>query len=79
MTWLDLIMAQQAGSTRMFNLIPDTLSITLTNGTTEYDLNTALGADLPLDRVQFPVEAWLEDDAGNRGRSRLSRVTGSRR
>lgn len=66
MTWLDLIMAQQAGSTRMFNLIPDTLSVVLTNGTTEYDLNTALGADLPLDRVQFPVDAWLENDAGTR-------------
>lgn len=66
MFWLDLIQAQIAGSTRLFNLIPQTLSITITNGTTSYDLNTALGADLPLDRVQFPVMAWLEDASGNR-------------
>ncbi len=63
---LDLIQAQIGGSGRLFNLVTETLSITITNGTTEYDLYTALGADLPLDRVQFPVDAWLEDAAGNR-------------
>lgn len=66
MTWLDLNLGQLAGTTRLFNLIPDTLSVTLTNGTTEYDLSSALGADLPVDRVQFPVNAWIENSAGNR-------------
>lgn len=66
MEWLDIIMAERAGVQRMFSLIPATLPILLTNGTTSYDLNSALGADLPVDRVQFPVEAWIEDAAGNR-------------
>lgn len=66
MTWLDLNMAEVAGSQRLFSLIPAKVSLALTNGTGDYDLYTALGADLPLDRVQFPVEAWLVDDADNR-------------
>jgi len=64
--WLDIIMAERAGVGRLFSLIPATLPIPLTNGTTQYNLNTALGADLPLDHVQFPVKAWLEDAAENR-------------
>lgn len=66
MDWLDIIMAERAGVETLFSLIPSTLPVPLTNGTSSYSLNTALGADLPLDRVQFPVEAWLEDAAGNR-------------
>lgn len=66
MDWLDLIMAERAGVETLFALIPATLSIPLTNGTTSYSLELALGANLPMDKVQFPVEAWLEDTAGNR-------------
>jgi hypothetical protein len=60
MTWLDLIMAEEAGSTKLWFLIPATISLTLTNGTSSYPLNTALGANLPLDQIQFPVEALLQ-------------------
>jgi hypothetical protein len=63
---LDLILGELAGTTRLFNLVTANLSVVLTNGTTEYVLSSALGADLPLDRVQFPVLAWLEDTDGNR-------------
>lgn len=66
MTWLDLIMAETSGIDRVFSLVPATLDIAITNGTQSYDLNTALGTDLPLDRVQFPVDCWVEDDGGNR-------------
>lgn len=66
MDWLDIIMAEKAGTGRMFNLVPATLSIPITNGTSTYDLNAALGVNLPVDRVQFPIQAWLEDAAGNR-------------
>lgn len=66
MTWLDLNMAQLAGTTELFFIVPATISFTLTNGTSSYNLYSALGAELPLDRVQFPLRAWLEDAAGNR-------------
>lgn len=66
MTWLDLIMAQLAGTTRVFALVPATLEIAIVNGTQQYDLTTELAADLPIDRTQFPVDAWLEDGDGNR-------------
>lgn len=63
---LDLIMAQIAGNRRLFHLIPDTLSVSITNGTSSYDLQSTLGADYPVDGIQFPVGAWLEDGDGNR-------------
>lgn len=66
MSWLDLIMGEFAGSTKVFWLVTATLDIPLTNGTQSYDLVDALGSDLPIDRVQWPVEAWLEDGNGNR-------------
>ncbi len=66
MTWLDLNMAQLAGTTELFSIVQATLSFTITNGTSSYDLYTALGTNLPFDRVQFPRKAWLEDAAGNR-------------
>lgn len=56
---LDLIMAELAASTRLFNLIPQTLAFTLLNGTGSYALFTALGSQLPADLIQFPVEAML--------------------
>lgn len=66
MSWLDLIMAETAGVDRIWSLVTATLPIPITNGTQKYDLQNSLGASLPIDRVQFPVGAWLEDQAGNR-------------
>jgi len=66
MEWLDLIMAEKAGTMRVFSMVSATLDVAITNGTHSYNLNTALGADLPIDRVQFPIMAWIEDEAGNR-------------
>ena len=66
MDWLDLILAERAGVGKLFSLIPATLSMPITNGTQSYNLHSALGTDLPVDRIQFPIQAWLEDAAGNR-------------
>lgn len=66
MRWLDLILAQEAGTGVIFSLIPATLTIAISNGTQTYDLSVALGADLPPDKIQFPVRAWLEDSSGER-------------
>lgn len=66
MLWLDLIMGEFAGTTRVFFFVPDTIALSIVNGTTRYDLRASLGADMPVDRIQFPVNAWLEDEAGNR-------------
>ncbi len=66
MTWLDMILADVAGTERMFSRIPGTLSIALVNGTSSYDLYVTLGSALPPDRIQFVTDAYAEDSAGNR-------------
>lgn len=66
MTWLDLLLAQLAGSTRLFALVPATITLTLEAGEDEYNLVETLGTELPTDKIQFPVNAWLEDGSGNR-------------
>lgn len=66
MTWLDLILAEIGGNNKIFALIPATLSFPLINGQSDYNLNQTLGANLPPEKIQNPVEAWLEDQAGNR-------------
>lgn len=66
MHWLDLILAQEVGTGRIFSRIPATLSMTITNGTQSYDLYTTLGASLPTDRIQFVTAAYVQDDLGNR-------------
>ncbi|HEC14945.1 MAG TPA: hypothetical protein ENI72_04220, partial [Rhodospirillales bacterium] len=62
---LDLLVAEQAGSTTCFWLIPATVSIPLTGGTATYDLISVLGASAPTDGIQFPVYATLKTDGGN--------------
>jgi len=64
--WLDLNLAQTVGVRRMFKRLDVTLTLALTNGTQSYDLEDALGVDLPDDGVQFVVRAWLEDSLRNR-------------
>lgn len=67
MRWLDMLMAETAGTERLFSRVtPTTLSLTLTNGTSSYDFYAALGSQLPTDRLQFIVDMWLEDGNGNR-------------
>lgn len=60
MTWLDMIMAEFVGSTRVLSFVPQQPEIfALTNGVGSYDLNQALSADQPLEEMQFPVEAYV--------------------
>lgn len=66
MTWLDLLLAQVTGTTRMFSRLDATLSMPITNGTALYDLYSTLGSELPTDRIQYVVDAWIEDGDGNR-------------
>jgi hypothetical protein len=62
---LDLILGEEAGVDKLFFLIPATVSFTLTNGTPQYDLLDALGADAPVDGMQFPVKAYLLTPTGS--------------
>lgn len=62
--WLDLAVAELAGTERCHWLIPTTLSIALSADTASYDLSTALGTADPTDGVLFPIEAWLRDSNG---------------
>lgn len=66
MTWLDMILAEQVGTERMFSRVGLTMTMEITNGTQSYNLYTALGEDLPEDRIQYVTEAYLEDGSGNR-------------
>jgi hypothetical protein len=66
LSWLDLILAQNAGVMRMFRLVPATVSLTLTSGKQRYVLADDLGSAMPTNGIQFPIEAWIEDSAGNR-------------
>ena len=63
---LDLIMAEEAGANQLLFLIPSPTSVqfTIINGTGNYDLIDALGANAPVDGVQFPVAAYLSRTAG---------------
>jgi len=65
LTWLDLIVAEQAGKRTCHWLIPDTVSLSLTGGTADYDMNAVLGVGLPDNGIQFPVSATISDDNGN--------------
>ncbi|UVC14706.1 phage adaptor protein [Mesorhizobium onobrychidis] len=65
MFWLDLIMAQVAGTTRLFFLIPASITLTLVAGQQAYLLSDEI-EEFPDNGFQFPVAAWLEDADGNR-------------
>lgn len=66
MTFLDMLLAEKAGTMRVFQRVSATLSFNLVNGTQAYNLYTALGAQLPPDRIQFVIDAWMQDQTGRR-------------
>ncbi|MER8967715.1 hypothetical protein NKI25_18670 [Mesorhizobium sp. M0808] len=63
--WLDMVMAEVAGTTRLFFLIPASIRLTLVAGQQPYLLSDEITA-FPDNGFQFPVAAWLEDANGNR-------------
>ena len=64
--WLTIIMAELAGRDRVFWLTPATLTLPLTPAVGTYDIQAVMGTAYPELGVQFPIEAWIEDDVGNR-------------
>lgn len=67
MSWLDLILAELAGTQEILHLVPaGTVSLTLVAGQQDYSLITELGAGLPDNGIQFIRDLWLEDGNGNR-------------
>ena len=63
---LDMLMAETVGTKMMFSRYTNTLDLPITNGTGSYDFFTALGSELPTDRIQYIEHVWVEDSAGNR-------------
>lgn len=61
--WLDLEMAFLSGTEPLLWLVPDTIPVPLTGAQKTYKLSTALGANFPVDGIQFPKHAML--DLGN--------------
>lgn len=67
MIWLDMILAENAGANKIFSLIPspEQVFFNITNGTGNYDLTDALGANAPSDGVQDPLAAYIEFTNGD--------------
>lgn len=63
--WLTIILAELSGRDRVFWLVPETLSVPLTATVQNYDIQ-AVATSWPELGVQFPIEAWIEDENGNR-------------
>lgn len=63
--WLDMMLAHYAAKRPYLALRRDELSITLVEDEPSYNLRVELNASLPTG-TQYPVEAMLQDDNGNR-------------
>lgn len=63
--WLDLAVAELAGTSHCVWLVPTTLTIPLSADTATYDLSDVLGDDYPTDGILFPIEAYVRDDDDN--------------
>ncbi len=66
LSWLDMIVAELAGTERWLGFTPATVDLSITGGTQSYDLLTMMGASAPSEGVSFPVSAKLTDENGNR-------------
>lgn len=62
--WMDLAMAELAGTEECQWLIPSTLSFALDADTVSYDLANELGTSNPTAGVLFPVSASIRDSSG---------------
>lgn len=66
LSWLDLILAEISGTREIFFQVTNTLSLPLEPGRREYPLGDTLGSEFPSQGIQFPREAYLEDEGGRR-------------
>lgn len=73
--WMDLAVAEFAGSERCQWLIPATLSKALSADTASYDLSDFLGTSNPTDGVLFPVSAWIRNSSGEDAEIQILRRT----
>jgi len=66
MFWLDLLLSELAATEELLFLVPspNQVKFLLTNGTGAYDLIGALGANAPVDGIQFPKAAHLQWPSG---------------
>lgn len=64
--WLDLIVAELSGTSRILFLVPDTMTLPLTAGKGTYVMQDDLGTGAPKNGIEFPVECWIENAGGNR-------------
>lgn len=62
--WLDLNVAQLAGTGKCHWLIPNTTTTALTADIASYTLSSFLGTDYPDDGILFPLNAYIRDSAG---------------
>lgn len=68
MFWLDMLLGQLAATEELLCLVPSPTQVqfTITNGTGNYDLIGALGANAPVDGIESPKAAYLQWPSGRR-------------
>src|SRR5574340_1029074 len=59
--WMELMVAEDAGTERKFFLTPATTTSTLTADTASYTLSTLMGTSYPSTGILFPVAARSEE------------------
>lgn len=63
--WMDLVVQEFTGNTKCFWLVSRRIPIPLTANVSTYDLQDAMGDDLPAGNVLFPLSAMLADASNN--------------
>lgn len=64
LSWLDMIVAELAGTKKLFWLVEDTIFFDLDAGDGEYDVVTEMGANAPDNDILAVTHATLRDSAG---------------
>lgn len=63
---LDVVMAHKLATNRMWFLVPDVVSVSLSAETQDYDLASLLGSSWPDEGYVFVIDAYLTDTGGAR-------------
>lgn len=64
LSWLDIIMGEVGGTNRLFHLTTTSLPVVLQGGVQNYALRSSMGANFPIDGMQFPVHAFIIEPGG---------------
>lgn len=58
--WLDMVVGHYMGARQYPFMVAETLTVSITEGVQDYDLQTAVGDDWPAEGFQFPISATYQ-------------------